>query len=185
MSFEGHEQMVDWVVGIRRDKNGEVLSVYDSRKKPTAKRVKNLLRYLLIGKKAHNTMTNAGFAVTSALIAGLTATAFTAVGIGTGTTNSAAGDTALQTETKRKAVTPTQTTTTVTNDTTVWDATFSNAVDGLTGTTAITEVGVLNSATTGGTLLVHFASSTVMATCVWANGDTFEAIVKIKSEQGS
>lgn len=183
MKFEQHQQMVDWVIGIKRDKTGKITHVFDSRKKPLKVKVKNLLRFLVTGKKPHNTMTNAGFAVTSELINGVGGTAFTYTAIGTGTTPSAAIDTALQTEVKRKVGTQTQQTTTVTNDTSQWDTIFSSS-DGLSGTTAITEVGVLN-ASSAGTLLVHFASSTVMATCVWANGDTFEVIVKIKSEQGS
>ena len=71
----------------------------------------------------------------------------------------------------------------MTNDTTQWDTIFGSS-DGLTGTIPITELGVLN-ASTGGTLLFHFASSTVMATITPATGDTFEGIVKIKNEQGS
>ena len=78
--------MVDWVVGIKRNSKGEVVHVFDSRKKPLKVKAKNLLRYILTGKKAHNTMTNAGFAVTSGLINGVGSyAAFTYVAIGTGT----------------------------------------------------------------------------------------------------
>jgi hypothetical protein len=184
MKYEANQTMVDWVIGVKRNKGGKVVQVFDSRKKPLRVKAKNILKYLFTGKKTHNTMTNAGFGVTSGLINNIGSyAAFTYAAIGTGTTNSAATDTALQTEVKRKVGTASQQTTTVTNDTSQWDTTFSSS-DSLSGTTAITEVGILN-ASSGGTLLVHFASSTVMATCTWANGDTFEVIVKIKSEQGS
>jgi hypothetical protein len=183
MGFEVNQNMVDWVVGIRRNKNGKILEVFDSRKKSALQRINIALKYILLGQKHHNTMCNAGFAVTSGLINGVAGTAFTYTAIGTGTTNSAATDTQMQTEAKRKVGTQSQSTTTVTNDTSVWDATFSSG-DGLSGTTAITEVGIFN-ASSNGALLVHFASTVVMATCVWANGDTFEAIVKIQSKQGT
>ena len=184
LKFEENQVMVDWVVGITRNKEGKITHVYDSRKKPLSAKAKSVLKFLVTGKRPHNTMTNAGFGVTSGLINGIGSYAvFTYTSIGTGTVTAAATDTAMGTEVKRKVGTQTQQTTVQTNDTSQWDATFSSS-DSLTGTTAITEVGIFN-ASTGGTLLVHFSSTTVMATCTWTNGDTFEAIVKIKSEQGS
>lgn len=183
MVFEEHQVMVDWVIGIKRT-NGKIVSVFDSRRKPLKIRLKNGLRFIFTGKKAHNTMTNAGYGVSSGLLIGVGDYAvFNYTAIGTGTTNSAATDTALQAEVKRKVGTLTQQTISQTNDTSQLDTIFSSS-DGLTGTTAITEIGVLNAAS-GGILWVHFASSTVMATCNWPNGDIFEAIVKIKNEQGS
>lgn len=183
MFYEEHNGFKDQLITIKRNAKGDIVKKTDSNHKPLSWHVKAFLTWLFTGKKVHLTMTNAGFAVTSELINGVGGTAFTYTAIGTGTTASAATDTTLQSEAKRKVGTQTQQTTTVTNDTSQWDTVFSSS-DGLTGTTSITEVGVLN-ASTGGTLLVHFASTTVLATCTWANGDTFEVIVKIKSEQGS
>jgi hypothetical protein len=181
--MEQKQEMADWFIGIHRNKEGKVLHIFDSRRRSRKQRLAIWFKYIFLGQKHHNTMTNAGFAITSELINGVGGTAFTYTAIGTGTSNSAATDTVMQTEAKRKVGTQSQTTTTVTNDTSVWDATFSSS-DGLSGTSAITEVGIFN-ASSSGTMLVHFASAVVMATCIWANGDTFEAITKIQSKQGS
>jgi hypothetical protein len=185
--FEDHQATVDWVKVIARNNKGEIIGVFDSRKRTRKQKISIILRRLFLGQKHHNTMTNSGFPVSGALIAGLTANPFIYVAIGTGTTPSAATDTALQTEVKRKSGTPTQITTTVTNDTVVWDVIFGQSGDGMSTTIAVTEIGVLN-ASSNGTLLTHFASSTVMATITpntAGTGDTFEAIVHMKNEQGS
>lgn len=91
-------------------------------------------------------VTNAGLAhMSNALI-----TDFGYMAIGTGTTEAAATDTALETEVMREAVdSATQETTSVTNDT----ARFVNEFT-IDGTYAVTEMGILN-AGTGGTLLNH------------------------------
>ncbi len=191
VTFEEHQGLSDWIVVITRNSKGEITHLYDSRKKTLKQRAKIILRYVFLGKKHHNTMTNAGFPVSGALIAGLTANPFTYVAIGTGTQNAAATDTTLAVangaEIKRKSCTPTQMTTTVTNDTVIWDVIFGQNGDGMSTTVAITEIGVFN-ASTSGTLLTHFANSTVMATITPktdGTGDTFEAIVHVKNEQGS
>ena len=76
---------VDWVIGITRNKEGKITHVFDSREKHSQVKTKNLLRYLLTGKRKR-IMTNAGFAVTSGIINGVGGTAFTYMAIGTGTT---------------------------------------------------------------------------------------------------
>jgi hypothetical protein len=176
-----HVQMGDKVEIIARHANGKVFAKYDSSKRPFGKMVKAFLKFMFTGKKTYNSMTNAGFAVTSSLLYG-TGTAFTAVAIGTGTTAAAATQTALLTETKRKAGSISQVTTTVTNDTSQWDATFSSA-DSLSGTSAITEVGIFNNNTSGGTLLLRQVFSAINLN--WDTGDSLQMIVKCQSKQGT
>ena len=176
-----HMQVSDQVTILVKNKDGKVIQRYDSAKKPFFAMAKAFIKYLITGKRTYNSMTNAGFGVTSSLIYG-SGTGFTAVAIGTGTTAAAATDTTLQTETKRKAGTTSQVTTTVTNDTSQWDATFSSS-DGLSGTAAITETGILNNNTSGGVLLLRQTFSAINVN--WDNGDTLQMIVKCKSEQGA
>jgi hypothetical protein len=187
MFFDENIGMADQLITIARHADGKIFSYTDSNNVSKAKKLKYALKYLFTGKKHHNTMCNLAFPIIADLIGGLAATAFNYVAIGTGTTNSAATDSALQTESKRKVCTPTLFTTTLTNDTLQFDVIFGQSGDGMSSTLAVTEVGVLNAATSG-TLLVHFASTTVMATFTpntSGTGDTFEAIVRIKNEQGS
>ncbi len=115
-----------------------------------------------------NIITDAGLAEMIKLVFGLGGTSFGYIAIGTGTTAETASDTALQQEIKRKAATKSQTTTTVTNDTCLLTATFSSA-DGLTGTSAVAEAGVLNAAT-GGVLLARKTFSAVNVN--WDAGDS-------------
>lgn len=86
---------------------------------------------------------------------------FVNIAIGTGTTAAAATDTALQTEITtgggaRGAATSTQVTTSVTNDTTQLVKTFS-----FTSSFAVTEEGILDNASSGGSLLAHQVFSAV------------------------
>lgn len=86
---------------------------------------------------------------------------FVNIAIGTGTTAAAAADTALQTEITtgggaRGAATATQVTTSVTNDTTQLVKTFS-----FTAGFAVTEEGILDNASSGGSLLAHQVFSAV------------------------
>lgn len=81
-----------------------------------------------------------------------TATAMSHMGIGTGTTAAAAGDTALVSESARTALTST----TVSTNTVVYVDTFGAG----TGTGAITEAGVFN-ASSGGTMLCRTVFSVV------------------------
>lgn len=78
---------------------------------------------------------------------------FVAIAIGTGTTAAATGDTALQTEVARAAYTTSSVSTNVVS--------LSNTFAAGTGTGAITEAGVLNNATSGGTLLSHVVFSAI------------------------
>ena len=81
-----------------------------------------------------------------------TATAMSHMAIGSGTTNPAAGDTALETELGRVALTSTA----VSNAVVTYTATFAAG----TGTGAVTEAGILN-ASSSGTLLCRTEFSVV------------------------
>jgi len=177
-----HAQMADQVIIVHKDGLTGKTKTYDSSKKSLKLKAKAFFKLLTTGKGLYNSMTNAGFAVTSGLLYG-TGTAFTAVAIGTGTTAASASNTALITETKRKAGTTSQVTTTVVNDTAQWDATFSNATDGLSGSAAITEVGIFNNNASGGTLLLRQVFAPINVN--WSNGDTLQMIVKCQSKQGA
>jgi len=129
-----------------------------------------------------NGITNAGFAeVAGLLLADVGGSAFDYVAIGTGTTAFSASDTALETEIKRKAGTGSRVTTTVTNDTAQLQATFSSS-DGLTGSSAVTESGVLN-ASSDGTLLCRQTFSALNLN--WDSGDSLQVTWKIQIKQGS
>ena len=100
---------------------------------------------------------------------------FTALALGTGTTAPVIGNTALETEITdsglaRGAATVGRETTTVTDDTATWDKTFT-----VTGTKAITEIGILNNVASGGTLVGRqvFGSINVV------DGYTLQMIYKI------
>ena len=154
------------VKAVLRDKNGKVKGVFDSAK-----------------QKLKDCMTNMGFAALSALIlTDVAKDAFDYIAIGTGTIAAAATDTALQTEVKRKAGTGTRITKTVSNDTAQLVATFSSG-DGLSGTNAITEYGMLNAAA-GGDLLLHEVDATAK-NCNWGAGDTLEVTVTVQCKQGA
>jgi hypothetical protein len=103
-----------------------------------------------------NLITNVGHAAANARMSGQGSyAAFVNLAIGTGTTAAAATDTALQTEIStlggaRGAATATQTTTTVANDTTQLVKTWT-----FTGSFAVTEEGIFDSASSGGNMLAH------------------------------
>lgn len=78
---------------------------------------------------------------------------FVAIAIGTGTTAAALGDTTLETEVARAAYTTSSVSTNVVS--------LSNTYAAGTGTGAITEAGILNNATSGGTLLSHVVFSAI------------------------
>lgn len=116
---------------------------------------------LLKRVKVHNLMTNAGFAGVASRINGAgSEAAFTYIALGTGTTAAAVTDTTLETELaasglSRVNATASRTTTTVTNDTARLANTFS-----VSGTVAVTEIGILN-ASSGGTLLCRRVFSAI------------------------
>lgn len=97
-----------------------------------------------------NLITNAGLAGLASRINGDgSEAAFTYLAVGTGTTAANAADTTLETEIAdsglaRAAGTASRTTTTQTNDTARLTKTFS-----VTGTKAVTEIGILNAGSSG------------------------------------
>ena len=93
-----------------------------------------------------------GLAFIASRMKDATATAMSHMGIGTGTSAAASGDTTLGTEAARVALTST----TVTSNAVAYVASFAAG----TGTGAITEAGILNGAS-GGTLLCRTVFSVV------------------------
>jgi hypothetical protein len=126
----------------------------------------------------HNLITNAGHAAAAGRMSNQGSySPFVNLAIGTGTTAAAATDTALQTEITtnggaRGAATASQTTTTVTNDTFQLQKTWT-----FTGAFAVTEEGILDSATTGGTLLAHQVFSAINV----ASGDSLTVTHKVSA----
>jgi hypothetical protein len=78
---------------------------------------------------------------------------FVAMAVGTGTTAAALGDTALQAEIARAAFTSSSVSTNVVS--------LSNTYAAGTATGAITEAGIFNNSTSGGTMLSHVVFSAV------------------------
>ena len=78
---------------------------------------------------------------------------FVAMAIGTGTTAASTSDTTLQTEVARAAFTSSSVTTNVVS--------LTNTYAAGTGTGAITEAGIFNNASSGGTMLSHVVFSAV------------------------
>ena len=111
--------------------------------------------------KFENTTTNTGFAAMASRCNGSGAeAAFTYLAVGTGTTPSAAGDTALEAEIttgglERASATASRTTTTQANDTAKLLHIFTSSASH-----AVTELGTLNAASTG-ILLGHQVFSVV------------------------
>lgn len=103
-------------------------------------------------QETNNLVTTVGIDYIASRMKDTTETAMSHMAIGTGTTAAAVGDTALETETGRVALTST----TVTNEEVVYVATFPAG----TGTGAITEAGILNNSS-GGSLLTHTIFSVV------------------------
>ncbi len=123
-----------------------------------------------------NLITNAGFAGAAARLGhDSTEAKFDYIGVGTGTTAAAAGNTTLEAEIadsglSRAVGTVTRVTTTQTNDTHNVAKTFT-----VTGTKAITEMGLLNAASNG-TLLGRNVFSAVNV----VNTDSFIATYQVK-----
>lgn len=91
-----------------------------------------------------NLVVDTGLAYIASRMKDASATAMSHMAIGSGTTDPAAGDTALESELGRVALTST----TVTNNSVAYVASFPAG----TGTGAVTEAGILNAAS-GGTML--------------------------------
>jgi len=103
-------------------------------------------------QEVDNLVVTAGKGYVASRMKDTTATAMSHMAIGSGTTNPAAGDTALETELGRVALTST----TVSGAVVTYVATFAAG----TGTGAVTEAGILN-ASSSGTLLCRTEFSVV------------------------
>ena len=130
---------------------------------------------LIEKRNINNTVTNAGKAAIAGLANGVVTTPFTYIALGTGTSEITETSTALTSEITtnggaRASATCSRTTTTVTNDTAQLEHTFN-----FTGSLAISETGVFDSAS-GGTML----SGTTMSTLNVASGDSLTLTWKIK-----
>lgn len=131
-----------------------------------------LTGFYKFGVSYSNLIVAAGRGLISGRINGVgTPAAPTYMAIGTGTNAAAAGDTALQTEGYRVAGAASLVTTTVTNDTCQLVGTFA-----ITGSAAITEMGIFN-AGIAGTMLVRNVFSAYNVN----NGDTFEITHLLKN----
>lgn len=140
------------------DANGKIKKLWNANRlgKLTGLRIPFVTGLYRDSFKSHNLITSAGKAGAVGRMSNQGSySPFTAIAIGTGTTAAAAGDVALQSEITtgggaRGAATATQTTTTTSNDTALLTKTFT-----FSASFAISEEGILDNATTGGTLLAH------------------------------
>lgn len=184
--------IVDTVETIHFDKDHNVITrdvktgeIKTRNGKPAVWNNGKLHRFLRYFHLIHDTMTATGFSDTVKFLGNLLPpAAFTYVGIGTGITPAAVGDTQLQTPLLIKAAAITQQTVTNTGDTLQAVVTFSSG-DGLSGTTvAVTEV-VLANGTVNGTahILFHqvYSPSDIMN---WNQGDQLQVTVKVQEKQG-
>lgn len=116
--------------------------------------VRNKYGVLMDYREFHNLIVDDGFAGAASRLNGDGSEAvFTTLAVGIGTTGAAAGDSTLESEIvdsglARGAATVGRETDSATNDTATWDKTFS-----VTGTKAVTEIGILNNVSAGGTLM--------------------------------
>ena len=140
----------------------------------------------------HNCITNIGMAQAAAwMLKDIDADHVTYpncdwLGIGTGTTAAAATDTQLEVQKSRLAGVGTRETTTVTNDTAQLVVTFSQANDtGLTGTDAITEVGMFWASGAGTDVMLLRQVYSPADNCNWDSGDTLQITVKVQVKQGA
>lgn len=126
-----------------------------------------------------NTVVNVGKAQTAGLIGGLVTTPFQYIAIGTddGTTLALdATNTQLGAEVGRKQASVSQETTDVSNDTVVFQASFSLS-DGFTGTSTIKESGIFDASTGGNMLCRAFVGP---YTLNWDNGDALQITWKVQ-----
>lgn len=126
-------------------------------------------------RELRNTTTKAGFAAVAGLINGVITNFFEYIGLGTGTTAATSDDTALETELaasglSRAAGSTSRVTTTVANDTAQVAVTFT-----VTGTAAVTESGLFDSAAAGVML-----ARQVFAAINVVNGDSLTVTWKVK-----
>ncbi len=141
--------------------------------KGTVKLVARNAKGEVIGRRLiENLITNAGLAFLAGdPTADTDMSTMKYIGIGTGTTAAAAGNTALETEVETRATgTQSRVTTTVTNDTYQAVGTVS-----ITGTHAVTECGLLSAASSG-----TLGARQVFAAMNLVSGDTLELTWKWK-----
>lgn len=176
--------MVDSVEIILRNKYGKIKSHHFGHRS-------KFHQFLCKLGLRHNSFTGGGFAsVAGLIVADVGDTAYDYIAIGVGTTAANVDDDTtytheLEDEVKRKAAVGTRVQTTKANDTCQWVATFSAAADGLSGTDAITELGINNDIDAGdGTLLLRIVYSPADS-CNWDQGDTLQVTVKFQMKQGA
>lgn len=174
-------EIVDEIEWEHRDKYGKLIKRYKSKRG----RLHKLLVKLHLKKP--NCLTNDAFAnIAGLLLSDVGGTAYDFMQIGTGILAEGAADIALGTpQSVRLATTGTRVTTGgITNNTSQWVCIFSQAIDAtLTGTDAITEVGVFHTAIGDNVMLLRqtFAAESLN----WDNGDTFTVTVKMQCKQGT
>jgi hypothetical protein len=154
------------------------LEVFDFREPNTTirhfDRHGNILRTI----HRHNTITNVGRAAGNGRISGQGGySTFVNLALGIGTQGSPATSTTLASEITtnggaRGAATATQVTTTVTNDTTQLVKTWS-----FTGTFAVTEEGIFDNATSGGSMLAYQSFSAINV----VSGDSLQVTHKYQT----
>lgn len=130
-------------------------------------------------RKFFNVVTTSGktalVAAISASVASNTQMTFKYIGMGTGTTAAAAGDTALQTELTVGTNGYARAVATSTASTNVWQLVGTFAANNPTTSNAITEAGVLDQAAAGGNLLNHQVFSAINK----AAADSLQVTVQI------
>lgn len=136
---------------------------------------------------AHNSMTLTGFAATTALLGNVTPpAAFTKIGIGTGTGAAGEANTKLGTPIKLKAATVTQEDLGGhTHNVLQLVATFSAALDTISGTDSITEVGVHNGTNNDTAICLLRQVYTPADVLNWDQGDQMIVTVTIEVKQGA
>ncbi len=161
----------DWLLRKRVELKPESFTIKDRLEIQHIRNGKVIAR-----RRTKDLMVNAGLAAIAGLINGVITNFFDYIAIGTGTTAPANTDTTLQTEIttnggQRAAATCTRTTTTITNDTAQLVVTFN-----FTGTFAVTEAGVLDSASSG-----TLACRQTFAALNVVSGDSLQLTFKIQA----
>ena len=132
-------------------------------------------------------MTNDGFVAFVQQIGGIGSVpaVFNSIGIGTNSSPAAGPtNTQLGTSIKIKAATVSRIQTTVTNDTLKLIATFSNALDGLTGTSAIVEIGMFNGTINGTSIMALRQVYTPADSVNFDQGDSITVTILMQEKQG-
>lgn len=171
--------IIDEISFVHKDKNGKVIKKYNSNN------WKNRL-LIKLHLKRHECIVAVGMAnVAGLILTDVGGTAYDYMAIGTGTTEATVSDTKLENQKGvRQLTVGTRVTTTQTNDTAQWVATFSKAIDStLTGTDAISEVGIFYDAT-GETDSMLMRQTFTAENMNWDAGDSIEFTVKVQIKQG-